>query len=102
MRNKGLHLSTLLTLPRFFKYQRSTLIDMVEQLFLLLKKTPEHKMLLTEVRTHFPCFKSQKSFRKIMLTHFFRQFFDIQVKVYCSVVSNYINKLHYSTLVCPT
>lgn len=74
-----LTVTTLLTLPRFTPTNRSALINMVEKLFLILKEQPDFKMPLVEARKHFPSFERQKTFKKAMLTHLFRQIFETRV-----------------------
>lgn len=80
-RSDRLTVTSLLTLPRFYPTNRSTLISMVEKLFITLKDQPNYTMTLLEARTFFPSFERQKSFRKAMLTHIFRQIFETRVGI---------------------
>lgn len=80
-RGERLTVTTLLTLPRFFNTNRSRLLNMVEKLFLILKDKPDYTMPLLEVRTIFPSFERQKSLKKAMLTHLFRQIFETRVSI---------------------
>lgn len=52
---------------------------MVEQLFVMLKDKPDYTMPLLEARVLFPSFERQKSLKKAMLTHLFRQIFETRV-----------------------
>lgn len=96
-RGDRLSVTTLLTLPRFYNTNRSRLINMVEKLFLILKEKKDYTMPLVDVRTIFPSFERQKSLKKAMLTHLFRQIFETRVSslnrlyiLYCLCNNNFI------------
>ncbi|XP_073816879.1 general transcription factor 3C polypeptide 1 [Musca autumnalis] len=87
-RGDRLSVTTLLTLPRFYNTNRSRLITMVEKLFLMLKEKEDFTMPLVEVRSIFPSFERQKSLKKAMLTHLFRQIFETRSVPYIDVHPN--------------
>lgn len=79
-RNDRLLVTTLLSLPRFFRTSKSLLVAVIEKLFITLKETEGYCMPMSETKNLFPVDdRPKKSFRKISLTHMFRKIFETRV-----------------------
>ncbi|XP_037936910.1 general transcription factor 3C polypeptide 1 [Teleopsis dalmanni] len=74
--NDRLIVTTLVTLPRFHKTRKSMLYTVIEKVAELCKDLPNNRISMIDAHRHFPSVERHKSFRKMTMTHPFRQIFE--------------------------
>lgn len=78
-RDDRLVFTSLLNLPQYVPDIPRNIIILIEKIYELVKKSEQQNLPLTELRATVPVFARKSTFRRLVLTPFFRRIFEVKV-----------------------
>ncbi|XP_054727905.1 general transcription factor 3C polypeptide 1 [Anastrepha obliqua] len=92
-REDRLAVTSLLNLPQYVPDIPRNIIAIVEQIYDMVKESPENYVPVTELRSKITEFSRKSAFRRLLLTPYFRRIFEVK-KVYTGRKSGKGNDVH--------
>ncbi|XP_011181660.2 general transcription factor 3C polypeptide 1 [Zeugodacus cucurbitae] len=77
-REDRLVFTSLLNLPQYVPDIPRNIVNLIEKIYELVKKSEQQNLPLTELRATVPVFQRKSTFRRLVLTTFFRRIFEVK------------------------